>query len=65
MTDELHIITGEQMEQMKKTGLEVIDMLPADPKAAYLVILFVKEHFEKVTGLTEKGVQVLLKNDGK
>ena len=61
MTDELFIITGEQMERMKKKGKEIVGMLPADDREAYLTILFVKAHFEAVTGFREKGIKILPK----
>ena len=64
MTDELHIVTGEQMERMKEAGMGIVKLLPADPKEAYLIILFVKKHFEDVTGFTEKGIKILPKDSG-
>ena len=46
MTDEIFVIDGEDMEEIKKYANKIIDILPADAKTSLMVISYLKQIME-------------------
>lgn len=60
MTDEIFVIDGNEMEEIRKYAHKVVDVLPNEPKTALMVIAYVKGVMEDTLNVTS---QVRIKYD--
>ena len=56
--DELFIISGAELEDLKKYANSLLYQLPKDPMKALLTIVFLKEHMEKVLDRKVEGIRI-------
>lgn len=56
--NEVFIITGEELEDVKKLSTKLLNDLPNEPMTALLVITFLKSHMEGVIGKKVKRIKI-------
>lgn len=57
--DEFYILTGEEMEYIKKKAGEILKVLPEEYNTSLLIIGYLKETMEETTGRKIKGIKVI------
>jgi len=64
----VHIKTNEELEQVKKTALRILNILPNDSNEALIILIFLLEQIESVSGkkiLDYKMINEMIRNGGK
>jgi len=59
--DEMFIITGDEMQDLKAYAQKLLDALPKEQVTALLTVTFLKEVMEQQAGKKVKGIQVINK----